>query len=91
MSNNTVIRFEKSASIVKHLSKQPSNDEMGELYGLYKQSKFGNCNIPRPLLSPIEKAKWDNWNKFKDVKSDVAMNKYSDLVMLLINKYGVKN
>lgn len=37
--------FEKAAEEVKVLKQRPSNDELTELYGLYKQGTCGDVNI----------------------------------------------
>jgi diazepam-binding inhibitor (GABA receptor modulating acyl-CoA-binding protein) len=83
-------RFELSAKMVKNLKVKPTEAELLNLYGLYKQSG-GDCNVSRPsgLLDFKEKVKWDSWNKYKSMKPDDAMTKYSDYVMALIEKYQV--
>ncbi len=85
-------RFELSAKMVKLLKPGPSDNDLLKLYGLFKQSNFGDCNTTEPtkLFSPKENAKWNAWHSVKGMKKSEAMTKYSDFAMTLINKYGVK-
>ena len=39
--------FLKAAEEVKNLSGKPSNDDMLEIYSLYKQATVGDCNTGR--------------------------------------------
>ncbi|PFX22253.1 acyl-CoA-binding protein-like [Stylophora pistillata] len=55
--------FQKAADEVKKLAKTPSNEDMLEVYALYKQVTVGDCNTERPgFLDMTGKAKWDAWN-----------------------------
>ena len=46
--------------------KNLSNEELVELYGLYKQATVGDINIAQPWAVQVkERAKWDAWNKNK--------------------------
>lgn len=83
-------RFELSAKMIVNLKTKPTDSEKLELYGLYKQSTVGDCNISEPFrVLVVEHAKWDAWNSNKGTNKIKAMNKYSDLTMKLINKYGI--
>lgn len=84
-------RFELSAKMVKLLKPGVTDNELLKLYGLYKQSLFGDCNTNEPskLFNFKENAKWNAWNSLKGTSKSGAMTKYSDLAMALINKYGV--
>ena len=43
-----------------------TNEELQELYGLYKQGSVGDVNTARPgMLDFKGKAKWDGWNAKK--------------------------
>lgn len=37
-------QFKKAAEDVKNLKQTPTDDEMLEIYALYKQSEVGDCN-----------------------------------------------
>lgn len=85
-------RFDLSAKMVKLLKPGATDTELLKLYGLFKQSNFGDCNITEPskLFNLRENAKWNAWNSVKGLKKYDAMNKYSDIAMILIDKYGIK-
>nr|AAH99293.1 MGC116485 protein [Xenopus laevis] len=58
--------FDKAAEDVKKLKTRPTDDELKELYGLYKQSTVGDINIDCPgMLELKAKAKWEAWNSKK--------------------------
>lgn len=58
--------FIKATEDVKQLGFKPSNDELLELYGLFKQSIIGDNNTPQPGFLDLQgKAKWNAWNKNK--------------------------
>lgn len=85
-------RFELSAKMVNLLKPGVTDNELLKLYGLFKQSNFGNCSVSEPvgIFNLKESAKWKAWNSLKGLKQSDAMNKYSDFVMVLIDKYGVR-
>lgn len=85
-------KFDLSVKIVKNLNEGATNDELLQLYGLYKQSLIGDCNTEQPskIFNPKENAKWNAWVSRKGLDKTKSMEKYSDLVMKLIDKYGIK-
>jgi len=85
-------RFLKAAEDVKNLQQTPTDDELLELYALYKQSTVGDVNTPRPgsLLDFKGKAKWDAWNGKKGISQDEAKELYIAKAELLISTYGTK-
>lgn len=42
--------FEKAAADVKKLKSKPTDEEMLELYSLYKQGTVGDCNTGKTRL-----------------------------------------
>ena len=55
--------FEKAASDVKNLKSRPTDQELLELYALYKQATVGDCNQDKPGMLDLKgKAKWEAWN-----------------------------
>uniref|UniRef100_A0A1B0DKX9 Uncharacterized protein n=1 Tax=Phlebotomus papatasi TaxID=29031 RepID=A0A1B0DKX9_PHLPP len=55
--------FDKAAEEVKKLKASPSNEDLLELYALFKQATVGDCNTARPGMLDLKgKAKWDSWN-----------------------------
>ncbi|XP_033208425.1 acyl-CoA-binding protein-like [Belonocnema kinseyi] len=80
--------FEAAAEAIKHISQRPTDEELLELYGLFKQATVGDVNTARPGMLDLKgKAKWDFWNKRKGMAKEDAMNQYIALVDKLIEKY----
>ncbi|CAK38153.1 hypothetical protein CBS63078_7422 [Aspergillus niger] len=84
--------FETAAAEVKHLKAKPSDQEMLELYSLYKvgtQSNFAEA--PKPgTFDFAGKYKYNGWKRLHDegVTSDEAQERYIFLVEALKEKYG---
>ncbi|KAM8967310.1 acyl-CoA-binding domain-containing protein 7 [Pelodytes ibericus] len=82
--------FDKAAEDLKKLKGRPSDDEMKEVYGLYKQVTVGDINIDAPGMLDLKgKAKWEAWNSKKGMAKEDAMNAYVSQVQGLIEKYGI--
>ena len=74
-------KFEDAQKRVKQLSKSPSNDDLLELYTLYKQATAGDVSGSRPGMLDLKgRAKYDAWAKAKGTAKDAAMSKYVALV-----------
>jgi diazepam-binding inhibitor (GABA receptor modulating acyl-CoA-binding protein) len=59
-------KFNTAAEDVKKLTQRPSNEEMLEIYGLYKQATVGDNNTSQPWAVQFEaSAKWNSWNGLK--------------------------
>jgi acyl-CoA-binding protein len=79
--------FDTAVEAVDTLTERPSDATLLELYGLYKQAKFGKCNTSQPWAIQVkERAKWDAWNALGDMSKKSAMQKY----VLLVNKLATK-
>ena len=86
MSNS--VEFTKAADEVKNLTQKPTDQELLDLYGYYKQAVVGDVNIERPGMFYLkEKAKWDSWNSNKGLPKEEAEQKYIKLVAELMSKY----
>lgn len=84
-------KFQACVEDVKNLKQTPSNDELLELYSLFKQATVGDVNTERPGLFDVKgKAKWDAWSAKKGTSSDSAKEAYIALVEKLIATYGKK-
>ncbi|XP_011138478.1 acyl-CoA-binding protein [Harpegnathos saltator] len=84
-------RFNTAAIAVKELAAQPADEDLLELYALYKQSIIGDCNTERPgMLDFKGKAKWDAWNNKKNMLSETAKEQYIAKVEALIASIGKK-
>ena len=57
--------FEEAVDLVNNkMNKTLSNDELKEIYALYKQATVGDINVDRPGMMSMDfkgKAKWDAW------------------------------
>jgi diazepam-binding inhibitor (GABA receptor modulator, acyl-CoA-binding protein) len=74
-------KFEDAQTRVKKLSKSPSNDDLLDLYALYKQATAGDVTGSRPGVFDLKgRAKFDAWTKTKGTSKDDAMTKYVALV-----------
>jgi len=83
------INFQKTVECIKTLSQDLSNEELLELYGLYKQATLGNNNTNKPSIFNYKGLKkWQSWTSFKDITSDMAKTKYILLVQKLVNEYS---
>ncbi|CAB3376204.1 acyl-CoA-binding protein homolog 1 isoform X2 [Cloeon dipterum] len=82
-------RFNKAAEDVKNLKTSPANDELLEIYALFKQGSVGDCNTDKPgMLDFKGKAKWEAWNGKKGQTQDAAKEAYIAKVEELKTKYG---
>lgn len=80
--------FAAAQVTVKQLTKKPANDELLELYALYKQATVGDASGKRPdALDFVARAKFDAWTKRKGTSADDAMSTYVTLVGKLVGKY----
>ena len=87
MSNSP--EFSAAAAAAKAFTSLPTNDELLELYGYFKQATIGDCNTTRPGMFDLKgKAKWDNWNSRKGLSKEEAESKYIQLVETLKPKYN---
>jgi acyl-CoA-binding protein len=78
-------KFEDAQKRVKELKSAPSNDDLLELYALYKQATTGDVSGSRPGMMDFKgRAKFDAWAKKKGVGKDRAMEDYVKLVDRLV-------
>ena len=99
--------FQAAVDMVSNkINKTLSNEELLEVYALYKQASIGDCNTSRPGMMDFKvsltfwdlstelsyqgKAKWDAWNGKKGVGQDEAKQKYIELANQLKDKHGVQ-
>ena len=74
-------KFEDAQKRVKALSKAPGNEDLLELYALYKQAAVGDVSGSRPGMMDFKgRAKFDAWTTKKGTAKDQAMTKYIALV-----------
>ncbi|KAG1407018.1 hypothetical protein G6F60_002506 [Rhizopus arrhizus] len=73
-------QFTTAAEEVQKLSTKPSNDELLELYGLYKQATVGDNETSKPTFDIKGRYKWDAWTKLKGMSQEEAEQKYIEFV-----------
>jgi acyl-CoA-binding protein len=79
--------FEDAQARVKRLKAAPSNDELLELYALFKQATVGEVSGSRPGMMDFKgRAKFDAWSKKKGQSKDASMTSYVALVDRLTSK-----
>ncbi|XP_030640255.1 acyl-CoA-binding domain-containing protein 7 [Chanos chanos] len=82
--------FEKYAEDVKKVKSRPTDQELLDMYGLYKQVIVGDINIDKPGMMDVKgKAKWEAWDSRKGMSKDDAMTAYIALAKETIEKYGM--
>jgi diazepam-binding inhibitor (GABA receptor modulator, acyl-CoA-binding protein) len=82
-------KFQAAKDSVEKLSKRPTNDQLLDLYGLYKQATEGDATGSRPGMLDLKgRAKFDSWAGKKGLSKDDAMKKYVALVEGLAAKLG---
>ncbi|XP_010226757.1 PREDICTED: acyl-CoA-binding domain-containing protein 7 [Tinamus guttatus] len=82
--------FDSAAEDVRKLKTRPTDDELKELYGFYKQATVGDINIECPGMLDLKgKAKWEAWNLKKGLSKEDAMNAYISQAKAMVEKYGI--
>ncbi|EDV31734.1 uncharacterized protein Dana_GF14408 [Drosophila ananassae] len=83
--------FNKAAEDVKNLNTTPSDNDLLELYSLYKQATVGDCNTDKPgFLDFKGKAKWEAWNNRKGMSQSDAEAAYVAKAHALVAAVGLK-
>jgi diazepam-binding inhibitor (GABA receptor modulator, acyl-CoA-binding protein) len=74
-------KFEDAQKRANALKTRPSNDQLLELYALYKQASVGDAAGKRPGMLDLKgRAKFDAWEGRKGTSKDSAMEAYVALV-----------
>jgi diazepam-binding inhibitor (GABA receptor modulator, acyl-CoA-binding protein) len=73
---------------LRTLTTRPSNEELLQLYGLYKQALLGDCLQSKPGMFDVKgQFKWKAWKDNKGMTQEDATQKYLDLVDKVMAKY----
>ncbi len=81
--------FQAAVSRSQQLTKRPSNEELLDLYALFKQSSEGDVSGDRPGGFDFKAiAKFDAWASKKGISKDQAMQDYIKLVDHLQQQYA---
>jgi acyl-CoA-binding protein len=82
-------QFERAAERSKQFTKRPTNEELLQLYALYKQATEGDATGERPGGFDFKAiAKFDAWEELKGKSREVAMQEYVALVDKLEKQYA---
>lgn len=80
--------FQAAASRSKEFTKRPSNEELLEIYALFKQATDGDVGGERPGGFDFKAiAKYDAWASKKGKSKDQVMQEYVQLVARLEKEY----
>lgn len=81
--------FNLAVSQSKALTQRPTNEELLELYALFKQASDGDVSGERPGGFDFKAiAKYDAWAGKKGLEKEAAMSKYVALVQKLKEQYS---
>lgn len=84
MSDDLHAQFDDAIVAAQNLPQRPSNDDMLQLYALYKQATKGDVEGARPGFTDfVGRAKYDAWAKLKGHSDEEAMAGYVALVTKL--------
>ena len=78
-SRSLRMRFDRATKKAWELPTRPSNEQLLELYALYKQATEGDCE-GKARGGLKERAKWKAWNKISGTSQSDAMQSYCELV-----------
>ena len=82
-------KFENAVERSKQLTKRPTNEELLQLYSLYKQATEGDVTGERPGGFDFKAiAKYDAWSELKGKSKDAAMEEYVSFVDKLHQQYA---
>jgi diazepam-binding inhibitor (GABA receptor modulator, acyl-CoA-binding protein) len=82
-------QFEASVIRSKELTKRPSNEELLQLYALYKQATEGDVSGERPGGFDFKAiAKFDAWSALDGTSKEDAMQQYIAFVDQLHQQYA---
>ena len=82
-------QFEAAAARSKEFTRRPSNEELLQLYALYKQATEGDVNGERPGGFDFKAiAKYDAWDELKGKSKETAMTEYVAFVDKLSTLYA---
>ena len=80
--------FQAAVASSKQLTKRPSNEELLDLYALFKQATDGDVSGDRPGGFDFKAiAKFDAWVAKKGIQKEQAMKEYIGLVERLVKEY----
>jgi len=82
-SRSLRMRFDRASKKAWDLPARPSNEQLLQLYALYKQATEGDCE-GKARGGLKQRAKWKAWNKISGTTQTEAMERYCELVNSLM-------
>lgn len=80
--------FNLAAQQIKTLTTNPTNEELLQLYGLYKRVTEGLPHVKKPSLFDYKSLqKWKSWDSYKAHSRRNCERMYIELVGQLFEKY----
>lgn len=84
MADDLKTQFQQATKDVKTLSERPSDDDMLNLYGLYKQATDGDASGKKPgMFDFVARAKFEAWEELSGTSPEDAMKAYIEKVRAL--------
>lgn len=84
-------QFQKAAEDVKNLKTRPSDEQLLEVYALFKQATVGDNTQSKPGMFQLkEKAKHEFWLKKKGLSQEEAKQAYIKVAADLVKQFGLK-
>jgi len=84
MADDLKAKFEQASKDIKGLSKRPSDDDLLDLYALYKQATDGDASGDKPgFFDFVARAKFEAWEGLAGTSAKDAMKRYIDKVRAL--------
>lgn len=81
--------LQQAEARLKTLTTAPTNEELLEIYALYKQALLGDCLQPKPGIFDVKgQFKWKAWKSKAGMTQKDATAKYGQLVDKMLEKYG---
>ncbi len=80
------INFQEAVRNINNLNTRPEDDELLKLYGLYKQSLFGDNKTEQPgFFSFRDNKKWNAWMEHAGKSKQKAKKEYVSYANKIIN------
>jgi acyl-CoA-binding protein len=84
MADDLKARFEQASVDVKNLTQRPSDNDLLDLYALYKQATDGDVAGDKPgMFNFVARAKYEAWEALQGTSAKDAMQRYIDKVRSL--------
>ncbi len=77
--------FQENVEKIQNSNKNLNNEQLLELYGLYKQSIIGNNTTNNDFKTLKDKKMWESWNKFYGIEKNRAKQTFIQKVYEFLN------